>query len=235
MAISAGSEAMSPGPLAGGPAAAKRARPLDPVERISEALFGLIMVLTFTCSISVAEAARDDVRTMLVGAFGCNLVWGVIDAVLYLMACLAERGTGIATLRSVRRAGSALEGQRIIAGALPPAVASALRPEDLERVRQQMNLMGEPPQRPRLDAGSWVAAFGIFLWVFLVTLPVALPFLLIHDVHLALRVSNAVAVALLFVAGHAFGRSSGLRPWWTGVIMVLLGAGLVAATIALGG
>ena len=162
-------------------------------------------------------------------------MWGVIDAVLYLMACLAERGTGIATLRSVRRAGSALEGQRIIAGALPPAVASALRPEDLERVRQQMNLMGEPPQRPRLDAGSWVAAFGIFLWVFLVTLPVALPFLLIHDVHLALRVSNAVAVALLFVAGHAFGRSSGLRPWWTGVIMVLLGAGLVAATIALGG
>jgi hypothetical protein len=237
MAIPAGSEALSPqpGPLAGGPAAAKVARPLDPVERVSEALFGLIMVLTFTCSISVAEAARDDVRTMLVGAFSCNLVWGVIDAVLYLMACLAERGTGNATLRSVRRAGSAMEGQRIIAGALPPVVASALRPEDLERIRQQLSRMDEPPQRPRLDAGSWVAAFGIFLWVFLVTLPVALPFLLVHDVRQALRVSNAVAVALLFVAGYAFGRSSGLRPWWTGVVMVLLGAGLVAATIALGG
>jgi hypothetical protein len=237
MAIPAGSEALNPEPdrLGVGPAAAKVARPLDPVERISEALFGLIMVLTFTCSISVAEAARDDVRTMLVGAFGCNLVWGVIDAILYLMACLAERGTGIATLRSVRRAGTALEGQRIIAGALPPMVASALRPEDLERVRQQMKRMEGPPQRPRLDAEAWTAALGIFLWVFLVTLPVAVPFLLVHDVRLALRVSNVVAVALLFVAGYAFGRSSGLRPWWTGVVMVLLGAGLVAATIALGG
>ena len=77
--------------MSNGLAVKKSDRPLEPVERISEALFGLIMVLTFTCSISVGEAARDDVRTMLVGAFGCNLVWGVIDATLYLMACLAER------------------------------------------------------------------------------------------------------------------------------------------------
>ena len=38
------------------------------------------MVLTFTGSLSVAEAGRDDVRTMLIGALGCNLAWGIIDA-----------------------------------------------------------------------------------------------------------------------------------------------------------
>ena len=68
------------------------ARVLDPVDRVSEVLFGLIMVLTFTGSLSVAEAGRDDVRTMLIGALGCNLAWGIIDAVLYLMGCLAEKG-----------------------------------------------------------------------------------------------------------------------------------------------
>src|SRR4030095_1819511 len=47
-------------------------RVLDPVERISEVLFGLIMVLTFTGSLSVAEAGRDDVRTMLICALGCE-------------------------------------------------------------------------------------------------------------------------------------------------------------------
>jgi hypothetical protein len=31
------------------------------------------MVLTFTGSLSVAEAGREDVRTMLIGALGCNI------------------------------------------------------------------------------------------------------------------------------------------------------------------
>jgi len=57
-------------------------RVLDPIDRISELLFGLIMVLTFTGSLSVAGAGRDDVHTMLISAFGCNLAWGIIDGVL---------------------------------------------------------------------------------------------------------------------------------------------------------
>ena len=67
-------------------------RVLTPSERISEVLFGLIMVITFTGSLSVTEAGREDIRTMLIGALGCNLAWGIIDAVLYLMGCLADKG-----------------------------------------------------------------------------------------------------------------------------------------------
>jgi hypothetical protein len=55
-------------------------RVLDPIDRVSEVLFGPIMVLTFTGSLSVAEAGRDDVRTMLIGAPGCSVAWGIIDA-----------------------------------------------------------------------------------------------------------------------------------------------------------
>src|SRR5215204_5800644 len=79
-------------------------RPLEPIDRVSEVLFGLIMVLTFTGSLSVAEAGHEDVRTMLIGALGCNLAWGVIDAVLYLMGCLSERAQGIRTVLAVRKA-----------------------------------------------------------------------------------------------------------------------------------
>ena len=55
-------------------------RQLDPIERSSEVLFGLIMVLTFTGSLRITGADRDSVRTMLVAALGCNLAWGMIDA-----------------------------------------------------------------------------------------------------------------------------------------------------------
>jgi len=212
---------------------ARFVRPLDPIERVSEALFGLIMVLAVTCSISVATAGREEVRTMLFGAMGCNLVWGVIDAVLYLMACLVDRREGIATLRSVRRAPDPKEGQRIIAGALPSVVASVLQPEDLERMRQELNRLPEPS--PRLRSRDWLGALGVFFWVFLIIFPVAVPFVFIHDAHRALRLSNAIAVVLLFLTGYAFGRAAGLNPWWTGLVMVVLGGALVAATIALGG
>jgi len=66
-------------------------RVLEPVDRISEVLFGLIMVLTFTGSLSVADAGRDDIRAMLIGALGCNFAWGLIDALMYLMGNLADR------------------------------------------------------------------------------------------------------------------------------------------------
>jgi VIT1/CCC1 family predicted Fe2+/Mn2+ transporter len=227
------------GPIArdgeNGGVAAMTARALQPVERIEEALFGLIMVLTFTCSMGVAEAGRDDVRTMLIGAVGCNLAWGIIDAVMFLMGCLAERGSGLGILRSVRGAASAEDGQRIVAGALPPMVASALRPGELEHLRQQLSLLPEPSARPRLGANDWLGGLGVLLWVFLITFPVAVPFVFVHDLHRALRLSNLIAVALLFVTGQAFGRAAGLNPWWTGTVMVFLGGALVALTIAFGG
>ena len=80
-----------------------RRRVLNPEERFWEIVCGLIMVLTFTGSLSIAEAGREDIRTMLIGALGCNLAWGIIDAVLYLMGCLAEKGQGLKTFRAVRK------------------------------------------------------------------------------------------------------------------------------------
>lgn len=49
------------------------------MDRISEVLFGLIMVLTITCWFSIAGAGRTEVRQMLIGAIGCNLARGLIN------------------------------------------------------------------------------------------------------------------------------------------------------------
>src|SRR5205085_7463361 len=94
-------------------------RPLEPIERISEVLFGLIMVLTITCSFSIAEADLKDIRTMLLGALGCNLAWSIIDGFMYLMACFSSRGQNIVALRAARNAPTPEEAHQIIANALP--------------------------------------------------------------------------------------------------------------------
>ena len=77
---------------------------LDPMERISETLFGLIMALTFICSLGVATSGNIQIQTMLIGALGCNLAWGIVDGGLYLLARINERGGKNLIFRAIRQA-----------------------------------------------------------------------------------------------------------------------------------
>jgi hypothetical protein len=210
-------------------------RVLEPIDRVSEVLFGLIMVLTFTGSLSIAEAGRDDVRAMLIGAVGCNLAWGIIDGILYLMGCLAEKGRGLLTFRAVRKTADPEEAHRLIASAFPSVIASVLEPGELESLHQRLKQLPEPPEHARLHKDDWLGAGGVFLLVFLCTFPVVIPFIFMSHAGPALRVSNTVAITMLFFTGHAFGRITGCNPWVMGVSMVVLGLILVGLTMALGG
>src|SRR5262249_23996751 len=77
-------------------------RILEPMDRISEVLIGLIMALTFTLTLGVVTADTVQVRTMLLGALGCNLPWGIIDASVFLMARFNQRGRSFMQLRAMR-------------------------------------------------------------------------------------------------------------------------------------
>ncbi|KQY96673.1 VIT1/CCC1 transporter family protein [Brevundimonas sp. Root1423] len=210
-------------------------RVLEPIDRVSEVLFGLIMVLTFTGSLSVVDAGRDDVRAMLIGALGCNLAWAIIDAVLYLMFSGAANNRGLSTFRAVRRATDPMQARRLIAEALPPVLADSLEPTDLESIRIRLAALPEPPARLPLTLDDLRGAAGVFLLVFLSTFPVTIPFMVMERVEPAMRVSNLIAMGLLFLTGYAFGRITSREPLWTGLSMVLLGGAMVGLTIALGG
>lgn len=207
---------------------------LDPVERTSEVLFGLIMVLTFTGSISVAEAGQAEMREVLVGAVGCNLAWGIVDAVMYLTASFIERARSLKTLTALRRAADPERAYEIIRAALPPVLASVLNDADVEILRQRLNRIDVPPH-VRPHARDFAGALAVFLLVFLSTFPVALPFLLLTDVRFALRMSNVTAAALIFATGWTLGTYTGRGGFRTGLETVVVAVVLVAITMALGG
>jgi len=210
-------------------------RVLEPHDRISEVLFGLIMVLTFTGSLSVAEAGREDVRTMLIGALGCSVAWGIIDGVLYLMGCLAEKGRKLVMFKALGKANDPKKAQRLISDALPQLIASILQPTEFDFIRERLSQLPEPESPARLGKSDWLGALAVFLLVFLSTLPVAVPFMLIHNARLAMRVSNAVAVAMLFITGFAYGRCVGRSPKLFGIGMVILSGVLVVRAYAANG
>jgi VIT1/CCC1 family predicted Fe2+/Mn2+ transporter len=213
-------------------------RVLDPTERVSEILFGLIMVLTFTGSLSVAEAGREEVRTMLVGAIGCNIAWGMVDAVMYLLTTLVERQRSI-TVAALVRSTEPAEARAAIAAELPPVVAAIMQPSDVDRLRLAIVALPDvstPGHRAHVTWQDVRGAVETFLLVILCTFPVVIPFLVFSgNAVRALRVSNAVALTMLFLGGYSLGRYSGLRPWRLGLSMAVVGVVLVAITMALGG
>jgi VIT1/CCC1 family predicted Fe2+/Mn2+ transporter len=209
------------------------ARALDPVSRATEVLFGLIMILTFTASLNTAEAGRSDVRLMLIAALGCNLAWGVIDAAMYLLSTRADAAISRRMLEQARRAPSPAIAHAQIRAALPTVVAAALDGGDLERIRLRLAALPSADD-PRLTLADWRAAVAVFLLVFISTLPVALPFLLVEDARRALWLSHCIAITSLFLAGYTLGTHWG-RPVRVGLAMVALGAVLVAIALLLGG
>jgi VIT family len=217
------------------PKPAVEKRLLNPVDRISEVLFGLIMALTFTCTISVAEADRTEVRDMLIGAIGCNIAWGLVDAVMFILTMLAEKGHGRTILNFVRKTSKEEKAREFIADALPPIVTSVLQKEDLENMRKALLKIPESNLKIRITMKDIKIALGIFLLVFLSTFPVAIPFAFIHKVQLALRISNLIAIVFMFICGWLLARYGGYNKLLMGFIMTLLGVILVAITIALGG
>ena len=212
----------------------ERDRLLDPIDRISEILFGLIMAVTIVGSMSIATAGHDDIRAITAAALGCNLAWGLVDAVMYLIRTATERSRNGVLLQQIVTADVATA-HRLIAETLPDHVAAITGADEIEGMRRRLldlQLDGHATLRPR----DYFEAVGIFLLVVIATFPVVAPFLLMDNAVLALRVAQAITLGMLFLAGFALGRhAEHAKPLRTGMLMAVFGAVLIAVVKALGG
>jgi len=212
----------------------KSKRLLTPTERAAEILFGLIMALTFTCSISIANARNIEIRQLLIGAVGCNLAWGIVDAIMYLIGVLAQKSRNKTIFDAIQHSEKE-KAVKYIADALPPVMSSVILPEELEQIRIKLSSLPSTTGHIRLTPGDILKAIAIFLLIFLSTFSIALPFLFIRDPILALRISNLVAIIMMFLCGWSVARYVGFSKWLMGIAMVLIGIFLVFVTIVLGG
>lgn len=207
---------------------------LDPVYRASEVIFGLLMAMSFIGSISVATDGREEVRTLLVAALGCNLAWGLVDAVMHLVATKTQKRRNHALLLQLQT-GDAAAGRALLADELPDPLAARAGEEGLEQLRRRMLSIpadAAPGGITGRDVGDSVV---VFFLVVLSTFPLVVPFMLIDDTAHALLWSRLVAVGMLFIAGATLARYSSGNVLANGFAMSAIGALLMAAIMALGG
>lgn len=208
---------------------------LDPVYRASEVIFGLLMAMSFIGSISVATDGQEEVRTLLVAALGCNLAWGLVDAVMHLVARKTESRRNRALLEKLQPGVTeAAAGRALIADEMPAPLAASIGDDGLEQIRQR--LAAQPPSAARgLTGRDFGDAIVVFFLVVLSTFPLVIPFMLTDDTARALLWSRLIALGVLFIAGATLARYSSGNPWLNGLVMAAIGALLMAAIMALGG
>jgi hypothetical protein len=214
-------------------------RYLDPSTSLAEILFGLIMTLTFTlgAGLIIEDEGRAGARELLIAVIGCNVAWGIIDGALYLVGQLFDRGRLQRLGLAIRRTQKRSDAVTLVAEELNPLLGGLLSPRETEALYERIvdNVSRKVQAKNSITRDDWLGALVSFFLVVITSLPAAIPFLLIDDARLALRVSNAVLVALLFFSGYWWARYTVSKPWVAGLAFLLIGTGLVAAAIALGG
>jgi len=213
-------------------------RHLDPASRMGEVLFGLIMVLSITLTAGLsATAGKAGVRQLLVAAIGCNMAWGLIDGIMYVMNCMAERSVTARLIRKIQGTNDSQAALEIIRNQVEPELETLAGPEDRESLyRAMLKHLGQAgAPRTGLEKADLYGGLACFWLVFVSCLPAAAPFLLFSKPALALRVSNFLLIVMLYIVGRKWAAYTGANGLVVGLAMVAIGLLLVGIAIVLGG
>jgi hypothetical protein len=208
---------------------------LDAVDRINEVNFGLIMVLTFTCSINAATEGHEEVRTVLWAALSCNVAWGIIDSFIYLFSVMMYRGESLDIINNIRRTKNESEANKMIEDALPPLLADLVEKDHIDQLRKKILLLAATSTQSITDVDRCVGCrknFPACLWV---------DFPGSNSFHFCKRYfprHQGIQWHCIAAAIHhrlLLWKNNAPQPVAHGLMLSGIGALLVAMTIALGG
>jgi len=211
---------------------------LEPADRLGEILFGIIMVLTFTLTAGfAADSGSEGVRELLVATIGCNLAWGIIDGIMYIMSCVTERSAQARLILAVQNAADESVALDIVRTEVEPKFELVTEPEQRDALYRTILTHARNRDARRVSATKedFLGALACFWLVFFSCLPAAVPFLIFSRPHVALRVSNLLMIVMLFFTGMKWGEFAYTSRLGTGLVMAAIGLVLVGVAILLGG
>jgi len=221
-------------------------RLLDPIDRLAESIFSILILLSFTLAFRIIKLGDDPtqhipsayVNELLIGAAGATLAWGIIDGVMYALMAMFERGERHRLLHQLQSTQTDEEGIQIIADEFDYFLEPITGAQQRQMLYQDVleHLREGKPQPVRLERQDIAGGFGSVLVAIIAVLPSFAPFLIFYNnPALAIRVSNVVSFTALFILGYQWGRYTGADPWRTGLLLAAIAAIMVLIAIPLGG
>jgi VIT1/CCC1 family predicted Fe2+/Mn2+ transporter len=211
-------------------------RHLEPVERLGEVLFGLIMALGIIGAVRLEQDEPEN-RALFIGIFGCNLAWAIVDGVMFVLTTNFQRGSKARLMRDVQAAPTETAALARIAEELGgPLMQLTTDAERAQLYGSVLNIIRRGvPEESQWQAKDFLGAAAVALIIMIATFPVVLPYLIVSNPYHAVRISQWIALAELFWLGLWWGRMVGRNPILLAAGLTLVGGILVIVTILLGG
>ena len=128
-------------------------RNLEPVDRLGEVLFGLIMALGFTGAVRLGMEEPNN-RDLFISIFGCNLAWGIVDGVMFAMTALFERGHKARFVKDVVEASTEQEAMGRIGEEFGDRLSGLITAEERERLYRQVLELAHERRGSRRGCGG---------------------------------------------------------------------------------
>ncbi|MDB5339209.1 MAG: hypothetical protein JWN70_4828 [Planctomycetaceae bacterium] len=211
-------------------------RHLDSSTRLGEVLFGVIMAMGITGAVRFGLAEANN-RELLIAVLGCNIAWGIVDGVMFVMLALFERSRKTRIVNGVLNSPNDEAALDVIHRELGDRLNRLTTPAERGQIYGWVLDLARRSAReqPRIQGEDILGGIAVGLLVLVATLPVAAPFLLFVNATTAVRMSNTIALMMLFGIGWRWGRIVGTNPLYIGAVVTGLGLMLVLITIVLGG
>lgn len=209
---------------------------LSAENRLAEIICAIVMVLSFTATTSATFEGTTP-HALLIAVMGCNIAWGIVDGVTYVLGNLLNRGARARLIDSLKQNPGDPDANAEVARRLDSVLGTMLTPTQMDQLRGWV-IEGAGKAEPEPTGLRWtdiLTGIACFLTVFGATVPLLIPFWLIENESLALRVSNGLMLAILFGVGWRWAKKVNISPWKTGFSLLGMGLVLVVITIALGG
>jgi VIT1/CCC1 family predicted Fe2+/Mn2+ transporter len=209
---------------------------LDPADRLGEILFGLIMALGIIGAVRLGVEDLTN-RSMFIAILGCNLAWAVVDGVMYVLIAVFEHGRRSRIARKIQSGASDEEALELIHRELGDQLERISSPEALKLFYGDVlkTVRAAGPVAASVDRSDFLGGFSSAFVILLATAPILVPYLVIPEPRLAVRISEVIAVGLLFLLGARWAHVVGANPLKVGFSLTLVGGALVVITILLGG
>lgn len=221
-------------------------RLLDPIDRLSETVYTVLIALVFTLAYRIfmfgGETGPDFSSGYSLELFfailGAAMAWGIIDGIMYALMEVFQRSERHRLLDQIQAAGADGEALEVIADELDFILEPITGEDQRQALYQDIldHLRVGQPQAVGLQREDLFGALGSVLVAVVAITPSLLPFLLLpHDTALAIRISNIISFVVLFAAGYSWGKHAGSSPWKTGLLLAFFGLLMVLIAIPLGG
>ena len=210
---------------------------LTPSERLSEALYSLILVLTVISAIEITIARDQQTSsTILFVALGASVAWGMVDAVVYVLTGLHKRNHQVRVVSRVNKRQKS-DAIRQIDDELEDSLIGVLDKKERDRIAEQVfaTMQDATPLRQGVTKDDVLGGIASFLISFIIVLPPLMPFILNLPLDYGIRLSNVIAVAMLFIVGYVSGGLGGMNRIRWALTITVLGVIIVLVTILLGG